>query len=34
MLRRVAGGAVMVGLVFLLAQNLPDIVRYLKIRSM
>jgi hypothetical protein len=34
MLRRVVSGAVMVGFVYLLVQNTPDIVRYLKIRSM
>jgi hypothetical protein len=34
MLRRVVLGAALVGLVALLRKSVPDIARYLKIRSM
>ncbi len=33
-LRRVVVGAVLVGLAALVVQSLPDVVRYLKIKSM
>ena len=33
MVRKVVLGAVLVGLVAVLRQQLPDVVRYLKIRS-
>ena len=34
MFRKLALGAVLVGLVAVLRKQLPDVVRYLKIRSM
>jgi hypothetical protein len=34
MLRRLAVGAALVGLVVILSKSIPDLARYLKIRSM